>query len=368
MPVCLAIVDANYHVVYNRRYGTKNCYAPSAWGREAMATIKDIARRTGLGLATISKYLNGGTVRPQNKAAIEEAIKALDYTVNQHARGLKTNRSMTIGAVIPELNNTFITTIMNRASDELRAHGYALIIQGCRSDAAQEREAMRFLLEKRVDGIINMPVSRDGTHLRPVLTRGIPVVLIDRSLSDVQNEVSSVLVDNVSVSAMAVRQLLELGHRRIGIVVGPQDVFTSQQRLMGYNQAFEQLGLVPDPGMIVYGDYQMRGGRDAAHQLIARGATAIFATNYEMTLGALIAINDMGISMPGELSFIGFDNMQLSEVYRPRLNIVAQPLDAIGESCARLLLERLEDKQAQPRGVVLPAELLNGASIAAPGI
>lgn len=331
-----------------------------------MATIKDIARRTGLGLATISKYLNGGTVRPQNKAAIEEAISALNYTVNQHARGLKTNRSMTIGAVIPELNNTFITTIMNRVSDTLREHGYALIIQGCRSDAGREREALRFLMEKRVDGIINMPVANGGEHLRPLLERGIPIVLIDRAIGEVRAEVSSVLVDNVSISARAVEQLLALGHTRIGIVVGPRDVFTSQQRLLGYNQAFLQAGLMPDPGMIVYGDYQIRGGRDAARELIRRGATAIFTTNYEMTLGALIAINDMGIAIPDDLSFIGFDNMQLSEVYRPRLTIVAQPLDEMGEQSARLLLERLEDRSRPPRSVILPADICPGNSLAAP--
>lgn len=331
-----------------------------------MATIKDIARRTGLGLATISKYLNGGTVRPQNKAAIEEAIEALDYTVNQHARGLKTNRSMTIGAVIPELNNTFITTIMNRASDALRSHGYALIIQGCRSDEGREREAIRFLMEKRVDGIINMPVSHSGEYLRPLLERDIPVVLIDRTLGDVRSRVSSVLVDNVSISARAVGQLLELGHTRIGIAVGPENVFTSQQRLLGYNQAFLQAGLMPDTDMIVYGDYQIRGGRDAAFELIRRGATALFTTNYEMTLGALIAINEMGVSIPDDLSFIGFDNMQLSEVYRPRLAIVAQPLDEIGEQCAQLLLERMEDRTRPPRSVILPADIVPGHSLAAP--
>ncbi len=333
-----------------------------------MATIKDIARRTGLGLATISKYLNGGNVRPQNRAAIEEAISALDYTVNQHARGLKTNRSMTIGAVIPELNNTFITTIMNRVSDTLRQHGYALIIIGCRSDEAIEREAMRFLLEKRVDGIINMPVASDGAQLRPALERGTPVVLIDRELRATREAASCVLVDNESVSARAVRSLLELGHVKIGIAVGPEDVYTSQQRLLGYNRALADRGLAPDPDMIVFGDYQIKGGRDAARELVRRGATALFTTNYEMTLGALIAINDMGISMPGDLSFIGFDNMQLSEIYRPRLTIVAQPLDELGEQTAQLMLERLADRSAPPRTVTLPADIVPGDSLGAPRV
>jgi LacI family transcriptional regulator len=332
-----------------------------------MATIKDIARVTGLGLATISKYLNGGNVRPKNKSSIEAAIAELNYSVNVYARGLKTNRSRTIGAVIPELNNVFITTIMSTVTDVLRQHGYGLLICGCRSDERQEREAVRFLMSKSVDGIISMPVSQDGSHLKPAIESSIPVVLIDRNVNALRGSTSSVLVDNVTASAQATQAILDAGHTRIGIVVGPAGVFTSQQRLLGYHQAHMQSGLMPDEGMVVYDNYTVQGGHDAAKQLLSRGATALFATNYEMTLGAVIALNEMGIKIPNQMSFVGFDNMQLAEVICPKLTIVSQPLTDIGESAARIMLSQLTaNRVGKNESVILPAEIIWGESIAAP--
>ncbi|NLG24301.1 MAG: LacI family transcriptional regulator [Clostridiales bacterium] len=332
-----------------------------------VATIKDIARATGLGLATISKYLNGGSVRPANKAAIEAAIAEHRYTVNVHARGLKTKRSLTIGAVIPELDNVFIATIMSSVTDVLRRAGYGLLICSCRSDEGQERGAVRFLMGKSVDGIISMPTSQDGSHLREALDAGLVAVLIDRNVNALRSQASAVLVDNVAASAQATQALLDAGHTRIGIIVGPTGVFTSQQRLLGYHQAHMQSGLMPDPHLMVYGNYTLQGGRDAALELARAGATALFATNYEMTLGAIIALNELGVRIPEQMSFVGFDNMQLSEVIRPRLTIVTQPLREIGEQAARILLDRLSPSPPkEPACVILPAHLSPGESIAPP--
>lgn len=134
-----------------------------------MATIKDIAQRTGLGLATISKYLNGGHVLDRNRVKIEAAIRELGYTYNEIGRSLKTSRSRTIGVVIPELRNLFITTIITAMEDILRRQGYGVLICDCRTDPEQEAEAVRFLLGKRVDGIINMAVGRDGEDRKSVV-------------------------------------------------------------------------------------------------------------------------------------------------------------------------------------------------------
>ena len=130
------------------------------------ATMKDIARRTGLGLATISSYFNGGNVREKNRVKIEEAIQELHYEVNEVARGLKTNATKTIGVVIPELNNTFCAEIITEMEDVLRSHGYATIVCDCRTDKKLERDAVEFLSRKRVDGIISMPVDAEGNHLK----------------------------------------------------------------------------------------------------------------------------------------------------------------------------------------------------------
>lgn len=128
--------------------------------------MKDIARKTGLGLATISSYFNGGNVREKNRKKIEEAIEELHYEVNEVARGLKTNATRTVGVVIPELNNVFCAEIITEMEDILRGHGYATIVCDCRTDRMLEQEAVDFLSRKRVDGIINMPVDTEGRHLK----------------------------------------------------------------------------------------------------------------------------------------------------------------------------------------------------------
>ncbi|MDL2233721.1 LacI family transcriptional regulator [Ruminococcaceae bacterium OttesenSCG-928-L11] len=329
-----------------------------------MATIKDIARETGLGLATISKYLNGGTVREKNRLAIEAAVDKLGYTVNELARSLKTSRSRTIGVVIPELGNAFVTTIITEMEDILRKNGYSVIVCDCRTDAAQEREAVRFLLQKRVDGILNMPVSRDGTHLDSALEAGVPVVLIDRMIDRLAGKVHSILVDNAAGASAAVSRLIDAGHRHIGVILGPQGVFTTAQRHLGYSRAMTRNGLTPDAAFVVYGDYTVQGGYEGMRRLLELpGLTAVFVTNYEMTLGAIIAGNELSVKIPERLSLIGFDNLQLSQVIQPRLTIVTQPLKEIGEAAAGIFLEALEADAPEIRELVLNTGLLEGDSV-----
>ena len=329
------------------------------------ATMKDIAERTGLALATISKYLNGGNVREKNRQAIEQSIRELDFTVNAFARGLKTRRSNTIGVVIPELNNLFITTVIAAMEDILRQHGYGVLVCDSRNHAQREQEALQFLLDKMVDGIITMPVSRSAAFLQPALERNIPVVLIDRSLEDAEGRVDMVLIDNFQAALESTRHLLRSGHRQIGIIVGPQEVYTSKQRLLGYNQALIQQEAFPDRGLVEFSDYTVEGGYRSARELFRRNPdmSALFVTNYEMTLGTILAVNEAGIRVPEELSLIGFDNLQLSQIVRPRLTLVAQPLQEIAEHAAKRLLCRLNNPEEPPERILLKAQLLEGESV-----
>ena len=329
------------------------------------ATIKDIARETGLSLATISKYLNGGVLREKNRAAIERAIEKLDYHVNEYARGLKSNRSRTVGVVIPELSNLFVTQIISVVEGVLQEQGYSVVICDCRTDEERECRAVRFLLDKRVDGIINMPVCADGRHLRPAVERGIPILLLDRPLDALGGVASCVLLDNENAALMATRRLLELGHRRIGILVGPKDVYTSRMRLKGYRAALEEYGVAPAEELIAYGDYTLEGGHRQICRLLeeAEGMTAAFVTNYEMTLGTLIALNERGVRIPQELSLIGFDNMDLSRVARPPLTIVSQPLEEIGLQAARLMLDQLSGENRTPLTLTLSTSIQEGKSV-----
>ena len=307
------------------------------------ATMKDIARRTGLGLATISSYFNGGNVREKNRIKIEEAIEELHYEVNEVARGLKTNATRTIGVVIPELNNTFCAEIITGMEDVLRSHGYATIVCDCRTDKKLEREAVEFLIRRRVDGIINMPVDEEGAHLKRFQKTGKPIVLIDRKIQGINCD--SVLVDNRKAAEDAVRYFIERGHRCIGIIGGPEEVFTAQERMSGYYRALQNAGIPVRDSLIWHGDYTIQGGVRGLEELVQNNPdmTAVFVTNYEMTMGAMIGVNELGIRIPEELSLIGFDNLQFARACNPKLTIVSQPTDGIAKEVAKVMLDHLEN-------------------------
>ena len=330
------------------------------------ATMKDIARRTGLGLATISSYFNGGNVREKNRIKIEEAIEELHYEVNEVARGLKTNATRTIGVVIPELNNTFCAEIITGMEDVLRSHGYATIVCDCRTDKKLEREAVEFLTRRRVDGIINMPVDEEGNHLKRFQKTGKPIVLIDRKIQGINCD--SVLVDNKKAAEDAVRYFIERGHRNIGIIGGPEGVFTAQERMAGYYKALESAGIPVSESLIWHGDYTIQGGVRGLEELVQNNPemTAVFVTNYEMTMGAMIGVNELGIRIPEQLSMIGFDNLQFARACNPKLTIVAQPTDGIAREVAKVMLNHLENAGETPGELFsekLETEIIAGKSV-----
>lgn len=330
------------------------------------ATMKDIARRTGLGLATISSYFNGGNVREKNRIKIEEAIEELHYEVNEVARGLKTNATRTIGVVIPELNNTFCAEIITGMEDVLRSHGYATIVCDCRTDKKLEREAVEFLTRRRVDGIINMPVDEEGNHLKRFQKTGKPIVLIDRKIQGI--DCDSVLVDNKKAAEDAVRYFIGRGHRNIGIIGGPEEVFTAQERMAGYYKALESAGIPVRESLIWHGDYTIQGGVRGLEELVQNNPemTAVFVTNYEMTMGAMIGVNELGIRIPEQLSMIGFDNLQFARACNPKLTIVAQPTDGIAREVAKVMLNHLENAGETPGELFsekLETEIIAGKSV-----
>lgn len=326
--------------------------------------MKDIARVTGLGLATISSYLNGGNVREQNRAKIELAIRDLHYEVNEVARGLRTDATRTIGVVIPELNNVFCSEVITGMEDVLRAQGYAAIICDCRSDTGIEKEAIDFLLRRRVDGIINMPVDILGRHLSEVADSDKPLILIDRQIQGAKYD--CVLVDNHKAAFDAVTYLIERGHRNIGIVSGPRDVFTAKERLDGYAAAHSAAGIPVQESLIYHGDFRIQGGVTGIGRLISRNPhmTAVFVTNYEMTMGAVIGLNERGVRFPDDISLVGFDNLEFAKACSPKLTIVSQPTTQIGAEVAGIMLRRLADAEKEPPLVVrLAPRLIEGASV-----
>ncbi len=337
-------------------------------GNQMASTIKDIAKRTGLGLATISSYLNGGNVREKNKRLIEEAIVALHLEVNEVARGLKTNTTKTIGVVIPELSNLFCTEIISEIEDILRNHGYATIVCDCRTNPAIEREVIEFLYKKRVDGIINIPVNTNGEHLQVFAENQKPILLIDRKIRGLNCE--SILVDNLEAIKESVEYLIEKGHREIGVIAGPQDIYTAQERLLGYKVAMLESGFELKESLIACGDYTMESGVHCMQELLLKNKTmtAVVVTNYEMTMGAMISINEQGIKVPEDISIIGFDNKAFARANAPELTIVTQPTQEIAQYAARMMLDRLNGGDSKitiekNKIIKLQTELIEGQSV-----
>ena len=332
------------------------------------ATMKDIARETGLGLATISKYFNGGTVKENNRLLIEAAVKKLHYVPNEMARSLKTRQSRAIGVVIPELSNAFITSIISAMEDILRKKDYAIVVCDCRSDPKREKEAVEFLLHRRVDGLINMATDPTGRHLKAALDADIPILLVDRLIDSLRGKTSAVVIDNAHAAGQAVRKLTGLGHRKIGLVLGSPHLYTTHCRLTGYLDALKEAGIEPSEDFIRYGDYTLDGGYQAVQSLMALKdrPTALFVTNFEMTLGAMLAIQHRGIRVPEDLSVIGFDKLELFGAIFPDLTLIRQPQLSIGRECANLMLDLLSGKDnACHRIVTLSTELAEGKSVQA---
>jgi len=225
----------------------------------------------------------------------------------------------------------------------LQRAGYSSLICDYREDRALEREKLEFLAKKSVDGFIYMPLGNQEDIVARLLERSLPVILIDRPLPGLACD--TVLVDNLNAAYGAIEHLINHGHRRIGIIAGPPGIYTAQERLKGYRRVHEDFDLPIADDLILEGDYSLESGYRLMGQLLQRAdpPTAVFVTNYEMTLGAIMALNESPIRVPDELSIIGFDNQQLARIVKPALTIVVQPIQAIGETAATLLMKRLRD-------------------------
>lgn len=325
--------------------------------------MKDIAQATGLGLATISKYVNGGSVRPANRERLDRAVAELGYRRNESARALKTSRTRTVGVVIPELASRFCTAIVSGVEDILRRSGYAVIVCDCRTDERLERQSVDFLLSRDVDGILCLPVAEDGASLVPALRAGVPVVLFDRPVA--LPGCSVVRIDNRAAAAEAAVHLIARGHRRIGLLCGDR-YYPHRERRAGFRAALASAGIPADPDLECASPASLDGGYAGMRRLLASSPdmTAVFTTHFGLTLGAYLALRDEGVRIPGDLSIVGFDNMDMVRVLSPRLTTVAQPMGDIASSAAERMLDALERGRTEPRTVVLQAELIQGESVA----
>lgn len=330
-------------------------------------TYKDLQEHTGLSLSTISKYFNGLPLRESNRLAVEAAVNELGYRVNTVARSLRTQRSRTVGVLLPVLDNNFHLSIIAGIEASLSAAGVGVVVSASR-DVEGQQGSVDALADRMVDGIIAVPSAHDAAPLTQVSARGLPVVLIDRLVDGL--DCDAVVLDNADAAQQAVRHLADHGHRRIAVLAGPSDIWSLRGRYGGFAEALRQRDLDADPAMVRTGPITVESGVVGMRSLLAETdrPTAVVCLNYELTVGALIALNESGLRVPEDLSFVGFDSLVLAQVTKPRLSMVVQPTHEIAVRAAELMRERLEQEpDTRPaRRVVLPAELVPGGSVARP--
>ena len=315
-----------------------------------MATIKDVARMAGVSIATVSKFINGGNVRSENVNAISNAIEALDYRVNPFARSLKTQRSRSIGVLIPDMKAPFYGSVITIIDKVLREYGYHSLVSCYGANHGLERDNLHFLISNGIDGLIYAPEDLTADEFYELTANcSIPVVQIDRMIQGVNSD--TVLVDNADSVYKAVCQLIDKGHQRVGMISGPKSVFTAKERQIGYLRALSDRGILYDDQLIISGRNEFGTGYLGCEKLLQleEHPTAIITTNYDITIGLFTAVRDQGLRIPDDIDIIGFDCLNVCTMMKPPLPVVYQPEQEIGQTAAEYLLQRLKGYNGEAR-------------------
>lgn len=333
-------------------------------GKDKLATIEDVARRAEVAIGTVSRYLNGHSVRKGNRQKIEEAIKALSYSTNVAARTMKTNKTYTIGVILSGFDG-FSSTVLAGLTRHFKQAGYAVVTFHHEDDPEILDEVFRFLSSRQVDGIVFAGGADAASHIDTVLSFGKPVVLYNNDIEAL--ELDRVLVNDYETSRKAVEYFLHLGHRKVGIITGSLTTSTGRNRLEGFRAAFRSFNLEPPEQYVIEGRWHSRDGYSGTHNLMERDdpPTAIFFSNYRLALGGIEALQERKISIPNGVSLITFDDMDFFRLLNPPLTAIAQPAPDIAEALTEMMINRLNGEYTgPPRKIILPCSFIIRNSVA----
>ncbi len=326
-------------------------------------TQKELAKLAGVSSGTVSNVISGSTkVNEQSRQKVLEAIRILNYQPNLIARSLRTNRTRTLGIVVPDLTIPFFPKVIRGAESAARERGYFLIVLDSEGSALREVEMIALLRAQRVEGILL--VTAGGQELSSErlisLTSSSPVVCLDRL--PVGLDVDSVCVDDCGAAEMAISHLMGMGHTEIAAITGPLTLLNEQERLRGYRQALQKGGITIQPSLIWSGSFEQEQVARMCQNGLLRPAgkpTALFATNGVTGLAALRSLYAVGLSTPRDFSFVTFDELIAEDFFRPGITSVVQPTFDMGYRAIEVLLKRIEegDTESQREKVRLPATL-----------
>lgn len=325
-----------------------------------MANIRDVAKLAGVAPITVSRVINGAdNVTEDTHRRVQQAIDQLHYVPNTLARSLRSRQSHTIALLVSDITNPFWTTIARGVEDTAAENDYRTILCNTDENPAKETTYLNLLVERRVDGVIIAPATREKKRLAMLKQLQVPCVLIDRRVDGLK--VDRVYGDSRAGARGLIDHLVDLGHRRIALINGPSTISTAQDRADGYREALAAHGLMVDEGLVFQGDFKQESGHRLTAQVLAclPRPTAIFAANNFIALGVLQALQEAGVRVPDDMALVCIDDVPYLSAIDPFLTVAAQPAYEMGEAAARLLIERLtRQRPGKAREVILPTRLI----------
>ncbi|MGW3241601.1 LacI family DNA-binding transcriptional regulator [Streptomyces sp. NPDC001070] len=314
-----------------------------------MASIKDVASRAGVSVATVSRVLNDHpAVRPDTRTRVLEAVAELGYRPNAVARSLRTDQTRTLGLVISDVLNPFFTELARSVEDEARALGYSVIIGNADERPEQQDHHIRTLLDRRIDGLLVSPTDGGSPLILDAVLAGTPMVFVDRWIPGIGNDVPVVRTDGCDAVRDLVAHLHSLGHRRLAIIAGPAATTTGRERVEAFRKALAAFGLELPDEYIGQGDFQADSGRRATARFLDLPVPpdVIFAADNLMALGAMDEIRARGLRVPDDIALAAFDDIPWFLHTDPPITAIAQPTGELGRAAVRSLIDRVEGRPA----------------------
>jgi LacI family transcriptional regulator len=324
------------------------------------ASIKDVAREAGVSIATVSRVLNDiDVVNEDTKKKVKDAIKKLSYRPNIVARSLKTQKSSTIGIIIPDISNQFYPEIVRGCEDVANIYNYNIMLCNSDLDLDKEMESLRILKEKMIDGVIYMSSSIDQNVISLIKELEMPVVLVETTDSD--GIFPSVTIDNVAAAADAVKYLISKGNKNIAYVgTSLEKVNALSKRYTGYLSALDEMGLELNKDLIYIGGIKPKDGYLGINSILDTGAKvdAVFCASDEIAMCVINALRDRNIKVPGDVDVMGFNDIYSASVFYPKLTTIAQPMYDMGSVSMRMLIKSINNLQVEEKHFVLPYRLV----------
>lgn len=323
--------------------------------------IKEIAKQSGVSVATVSRVLNHPeSVAPKTKERVLNLIEEMGYKPNWFARGLNFNKTYTIGLLIPNILNPAYVEVAKGAEEVANQKGYTILLCITEAELKKERKYVQTLIDRRIDGMILVSSMLEDDDIKEIKEQGIAIVLIGENKGNSKEPI--IRIDCRDAASRAVKHLLECGYRDIAMIYGKTPEMENRNKIEGYESALTTAGIKTNPQFIVEEENTIEGGYVAARKLfgLPKMPRAIFTSSDLLAFGVIEAARDSDLSVPEDIAVMGFDNIRISSLMEPKLSTVAKPLHRMGLSGARLLFDVMESKDSEEiamKEIVLQSKL-----------